>query len=81
MTTGNNIRYEKLKCNINKEAAKILALSSSKVDQYDYLTSEEILPFNQSQMIEQAKSTYNFQKTNKNNRRLEKRNKQRLQSI
>ena len=81
MTTGNNIRYEKLKCNINKEAAKILALSSSKVDKYDYLTSEEILPFNQSQMIEQAKSTYNFQKTNKNNRRLEKRNKQRLQSI
>ena len=81
MTTGNNIRYEKLKCNINKEAAKILALSSSKVDKYDYLTSEEILPFNQSQTIEQAKSTYNFQKTNKNNRRLEKRNKQRLQSI
>ena len=60
------------------EAAKILVLSSGKVDKYDYLTSEETLPFNQSQMIEQAKSTSNFQKTYKNNWRLEKRNKQRI---
>ena len=29
--------------NINKEAAKISALSSAKIDKYEYLTGEEIL--------------------------------------
>ena len=29
--------------NINKEAAKISALSSAKIDKYEYLTAEEIL--------------------------------------
>ena len=32
-----------------------MALSSDKIDKYQYLTSEEILAFNQSQIIEQAK--------------------------
>ena len=78
MTIDKRNRYEKLKYNINSEAAKILALSSGKIDKCGYLTSEETLPSNQSQMIEQGKSTYNFRKTNKNNWRLEKQNKQRL---
>ena len=39
---------------INREAAKILALSSGKIDKYEYLTSEEIVPFNQRQITEQA---------------------------
>ena len=43
---------------INREAAKISALSSSKTDKYEYLTGEEILPSNQKQIIEQAKFTY-----------------------
>ena len=34
-----------------------MALSSEKIDKYKYLTGEEILPFNQSQMIKHAKFT------------------------
>ena len=43
---------------INREAAKISALSSGKLDKYEYLTGEEILPSNQQQIIQQAKFTY-----------------------
>ena len=43
---------------INKEAAKISALSSGKIDKYEYLTGEEILPFNQRQTKEQANFAY-----------------------
>ena len=49
---------EKLQYDINREAAKISALSSGKIDKYEYLTGEEILPSNQQQIIEQAKFTY-----------------------
>ena len=34
------------------------ALSSGKIDKYEYLTGEDILPSNQQQIMEQAKSTY-----------------------
>ena len=51
-------RDEKLQYDINREAAKISALSSGKIDKYEYLTSEEILPSNQKQVMEQAKFTY-----------------------
>ena len=37
---------------------KISALSSGQIGQYEYLTSEEILPFNEKQIIEQAQFTY-----------------------
>ena len=50
-----NIRHENLRCNIKKEAAKISALSSAKIDKNEHLTGEEIVPFNQRQIIEQAK--------------------------
>ena len=43
---------------INRESAKISALSSGKIDKYEYLTGEEILPFNQRQIREQAKFAY-----------------------
>ena len=43
---------------INREAAKISALSSGKINKYEYLTGERILPPNQKQRIEQAKVTY-----------------------
>ena len=52
------IRDEKLQYDINREAAKISALSSGKIDKHEYLTGEEILPSNQQQTIEQAKFTY-----------------------
>ena len=58
MTTEDQIRDEKLQYDINTEAAKISALSSGKIDKYEYLTREEILPSNQQQIIEQAKFTY-----------------------
>ena len=43
---------------INREAAKISPLSSGKIDKYEYLTCEGILPSNQRQIIEQAKFPY-----------------------
>ena len=58
MTIEDQIRDEKLQYDINTEAAKIFALSSGKIDKYEYLTGEEILPSNQQQIIEQAKFTY-----------------------
>ena len=58
MPTDNKIRDEKLQYDINRKAAKISALSSGKIDKYEYLTGEEILPSNQRQIIEQAKFTY-----------------------
>ena len=59
MTIDDQIGDEKLKYDINREAAKISALSSNKIRKYEYLTGgEEILPSNQKQIIEQAKFTY-----------------------
>ena len=58
MTVDDKIRDEKLQYDINKESAKISILSSGKIDKYEYLTGEEILPSNQRQIIEQAKFTY-----------------------
>ena len=58
MTIDDQIRYEKLQYNINREAAKISALSSGKINKYEYLAGEEILPSNQKQIIEQVKFTY-----------------------
>ena len=58
MTINDQIKDEKLQYNINREAAKISALSSGKLHKYEYLTCEDILPSNQQQIIEQAKFTY-----------------------
>ena len=58
MTIEDQIKDEKLQYDINREAAKISALSSGKIDTYEYLTGEEILPSNQQQIIEQANFTY-----------------------
>ena len=58
MIINDQIRDEKLQYDINREAAKISALSSGKIRKYEYLTGEDILPYNQQQIIEQAKFTY-----------------------
>ena len=58
MTIDDQIKDEKLQYNINREAAKISALSSGEIRKYEYLTGEDILPSNQKQIIEQAKFTY-----------------------
>ena len=60
MTTDDKIRDGKLQYDINREAAKISALLSGKLDRYEYLTGEEILPSNQRQIIEKAKFTYSL---------------------
>ena len=52
------VKDEKLQYDINREAAKIAALSSGKIDKYEYLTGEDILPSTQQKITEQAKFTY-----------------------
>ena len=46
MTTNDQIKDENLQYNINRETAKISALSSGKLRKYKYLTGEDILPSN-----------------------------------
>ena len=46
------------KYDINRESAKISVLSSHKIDKYEYLTGEEILPSDQNRKIGEAKSRY-----------------------
>ena len=46
MAINDQSRDEKLQYDINKEAAKISALSSENFRKYEYLTGEDILPFN-----------------------------------
>ena len=58
MTINDQIKDEKLQYDINREAAKISALSSRKLHKYEYLTGEDILPSNQQQIIVQTKFTY-----------------------
>ena len=56
MSIDDKIKNEKMQCNINRKAAKISALSSRKID--EYLTGEEILPSDQSRIIEQTGFLY-----------------------
>ena len=58
MTIDDEIRGEKLQYNIKREGAKLSALSSGKIDEYEFLTGKEILPSDQSRIIEQGKFTY-----------------------
>ena len=72
MAINDQIRDKKLRYDINREAAKISALSSGKIHKYEYLTREDILPSNKQQIMEQAKFTYSplgkaFQKQVKHN--------------
>ena len=52
MTIDDQIRDKKLQYDINKEATKISAFSSGKIDKDEYLTGKDILPSNQQQIIE-----------------------------
>ena len=54
MAVHDKIRGEKLQYDINREAAKISALSSGTIGKYEYLTGEEILPPGQIRVIEQV---------------------------
>ena len=57
MTIDKKIRDEKSQYDVNREVAKNSALSSRKIDKQECLTCKEILPFDQSGIIEQAKFT------------------------
>ena len=50
MTIDEKFRYGKLQYKINRESAKVSALSSPKISKYEYLPNEEILPFDQKQI-------------------------------
>ena len=60
MIIDDEIRDGKLQYDINKEAAKISALSSGNIDKYECLTGEEILPSNQRRVIEQSQFWYSL---------------------
>ena len=54
MAIDDTIRDEKLQYDLNREVAKISALSSGKIDKYKFLTGEEILPYDKKRVIKQA---------------------------
>ena len=60
MTINDQIKDEKLQYDINREAAKISALSSGKLHKYEYLTGEDILPSNQQQINNRGNKIYIF---------------------
>ena len=57
MIIDDKIKDEKLQYYINREAATISALSSGEIHKYEQLTGEEILPSDQSGILEQARFT------------------------
>ena len=58
MKIDDKIRNEKLQHDIKRKEAKMLALSSGNINKYGYLTGEEILPTDQSRIIEQSNIKY-----------------------
>ena len=57
-TNDNKIRDVTLQYNLNGEAAKISGLLLAKIDKYECLTGEALLPFNKRQIMQQAKFAY-----------------------
>ena len=51
MAVDDQISNENLEYDIDREAAKISALSSGKINKYEYLTGEEILPSKKTKNI------------------------------
>ena len=58
MAIDDKIKDENLQYGIKREAVKISELLSGKIDKYEYITCEEILPSDQSRIMEQSKFTY-----------------------
>ena len=58
MTMDKKIKNENLQDIVNRETAKMSALSSCKIEKYEYFNGEEVLPSDQSRIIEQAKFLY-----------------------
>ena len=58
MTINDQIKDQKLQYDINRKVAKILSLSSGKIDKYEYFTGKEILTSDEQQIIEKPKFSY-----------------------
>ena len=58
MAINDQIRDGKIQDDINRKVTEISALSSGKIDKYQYLTGEETILSNQQQILEEAKFTY-----------------------
>ena len=58
MEFGDKVNDEKLQYNINRETAKPSALSSGKIDKYEFFTREEVLVSSQRHTIEQDNFSY-----------------------
>ena len=58
MTIDDKTKDWKFQYDFNRKAANISALSSAKIDKYEYLIGEEILPSNRRLIIKQAKFAY-----------------------
>ena len=58
MTINDQIRDGKIQDDINRKVTEISALSSGKIDKYQYLTGEKTISSNQQQILEEAKFTY-----------------------
>ena len=56
MTTGDKIRDKDY--NMILTESKVSVLPSGKIDKYEYLTGEQVLPFDQNRRTEQTNSTY-----------------------
>ena len=60
MTIDVKILDEKVQYDFNRKAAKISALLSGKIDKNEFLTGKEILPTDESRIIEQVKFNYSL---------------------
>ena len=83
MIMDDKVRDEKLPYDINRESAKIPALSTGKIDKYEFLAGDEMLPSDQNRIMEQANFTYcppgkPFEKQTKTN---EKQGKKQIDAI
>ena len=58
ITIDDKINEEKLQCDINRKATKMLALCPCKIDKSEYVTGKDILPSDQSRKIQQGMFTY-----------------------
>ena len=58
MTIDDNIRDEKLRHEINREATKISAKTLDTPYKHEHLTGKEIIPSDKKQLIEQIKFQY-----------------------
>ena len=58
MTIDDKISDEKLQYDLNIETTKTSALQSGKINKYEHLTWEEIIPSDAKRMIERATFKY-----------------------